>query len=82
MESEPNMDVGTAYLVRAFAECSTERQVGFTIGPIPRSALVTWAREKNLDHDVTDHLIRVLRSVDSRMLVRARAAANAPTRKR
>lgn len=41
-----------------------------SIGPIPWTAMVEWARHHDLTRQVTDHLINVLRRVDQETLRR------------
>jgi hypothetical protein len=66
-------------IVRAFAETSSERQVGFALGPIPRSAMKAWCKEQRMYPHIADYVIRILRRVDGVMMRRARAAAKATT---
>lgn len=58
-------------MARAYVELSTCRSVGFGIGPIPWLAMLEWARHHELDREVTEHLITVLRIIDAETLRRA-----------
>lgn len=75
MAKEPELDLGTQILCRAYSELSTCRSVGFSMGPIPWTAMLAWAEHHNLEREVTDHLINVLRVVDAETLRRAAARA-------
>lgn len=72
---EPEVDAGTKIMVRAYAELSTCRtSAGMGLGPVSWVAMIEWARYHDLDREVTDHLIHILRMVDTEMLRRANQA--------
>lgn len=60
-------------MVAAYVEVSTDRcPVGMGIGPVRTSAISEWCDRRGLDHDVAEHLRRVLRVVDAETLRRWR----------
>lgn len=64
------------FIVRAYAELSTCRSFGGGgPGPIPWITMLQWAEHQGIDPDATDHLIAVLRIVDSIILTRLAAEA-------
>lgn len=48
----------------AFGELSTERQVGMSLGPIPRSAIFSYAAEYGLFGDEAERFNAIIREVD------------------
>lgn len=49
----------------AFIELSSERQIGMGVGPIPRSAVLNYAREFGIgSRDGFYHLYRIIQAVD------------------
>ncbi|WP_093086421.1 phage tail assembly chaperone [Sphingobium sp. AP50] len=50
---------------RAFGDLSTERPIGMAAGPIPRSAIVAYADEAEMDWTDSAILLRVIRAVDT-----------------
>ena len=53
---------------RAFADLSTERQIGMSLGPIPRSQIMEYAAEHRLGADAKDRLIEIIRTMDNEYL--------------
>lgn len=63
--------------MRAFHECSTDRHVGFAVGPIPFSAIDRYARRYGYDdHDEFRVLLDMIRAMDREYL----AIVNKPTK--
>ena len=58
----------------AFGDLSTERQIGMSLGPIPRSSMASYANESGLYGDAAEHFMSVLRAVDDAYLGIANAA--------
>ncbi len=71
MAAEPMLDYGTAIILRAYGELSTCRPGGMSLLPIPWTAMLAWVEHHELEDDVANHLIRVLRIVDSMVLRKA-----------
>jgi hypothetical protein len=64
-------------LVRAYAEVSSCRTIGMGMGPIPITAMWEWCDRQlhglGLEPSVAAHVVRVLRIVDSKMVIRLNA---------
>ena len=50
--------------MRAFWDLSTERPIGFTLGPIPGSMIDSYAQRAGLDFDTMDLFRAVIRMLD------------------
>lgn len=60
-------DIGLQWLFhwQAFHDLSTERQIGMGVGPIPRSAIRSYAEEYGIiEDDEYDKFEQIIRSVD------------------
>lgn len=55
---------GDEFYIRAFAELSTTRNYGFTLGPIPWDRIVAYGSHKGLEPDMIDALVAVIREMD------------------
>ena len=53
------------FYLRAFWDLSTEREVGFGVGPIPWSKIVEYGELEGLDLDVMRSFVRVVREMDT-----------------
>jgi hypothetical protein len=72
---EPQLPDGCEWLMQAFWDLSTERQVGMTLGPIPMSRVDALADRSGLDRDNADTLRRAVRAMDREFLKWAAAKA-------
>lgn len=52
-------------MVSAWDDLETCRGIGFSMGPVPWTAIVEWCRFHELDHDLAEMLIYVIRHVDN-----------------
>ena len=55
---------GDDFYIEAFWALSTTRNFGWVVGPIPVTAMITWAEMHDLDPDMTKVFIKVLRELD------------------
>jgi hypothetical protein len=60
------MDV---FYMKAFHDLSTCRSSGMSMGPIPWTAMVTYADRYRLDYDVAEAFVDIMRSMDAAYLV-------------
>jgi len=67
-DDAPDILPGHEFFLKAFWELSTERQIGFAIGPIPVSRVRTYAAQNGLDEQSTELLVHVVRSMDGAYL--------------
>lgn len=77
------LDRGSAEVARAFKQLSTERQMGFGIGPIPIRAIWEWLdREQVDDKLLRRYLETLMMAIDARVCRRlqAQSKANRPSR--
>jgi hypothetical protein len=56
--------VGSEIYLDAFSELTTERQTGFVTGPIPRSAIVAYAKEYDFSEEEKEDLLYIIRYAD------------------
>lgn len=61
---EPERDFAMQTVLRAWADLSTCRPIGMTVGPIPWTAIVQWAEFHDLDRDAAGILVHVIRQLD------------------
>jgi hypothetical protein len=59
----------------AFAELSTDRQSGTSIGPIPWSSIDRYASRYGIEDDAFEYLIRMVRALDDAFLAYCRKKA-------
>lgn len=63
-EQEPRRDYAVMRCVRAWADLSTCRPIGMTVGPIRVTDIWTWCDRHGLDRDVAEVVIDVIRTLD------------------
>lgn len=64
LANQPELLPGEDFYMRAFWDLSTERQVGFTLGPIPGSLIDEYGSRNGLDFDTMDLFRAVIRMLD------------------
>lgn len=62
--NQPRIEECNAFYWEAFQDLSTERQIGMGIGPIPRSATMSYASESGLFGDAAEQFASIIRMVD------------------
>lgn len=78
----PELHVGLELFLNAFFDLDTERQAGFSIGPIPWSKIKEYAVAYGFDNDLTEELFYFVKALDNAHMKRierdnkAKAAAN------
>jgi hypothetical protein len=65
LEQRPALDYAMSRCLEAWADLSTERPVGFTVGAIPWGRIVAWCSYHDLDREATDVVIHVIRRLDN-----------------
>lgn len=60
-----------------YVDLSSCRSMGWSMGPIPWTAMVQWCDHHNLERDVADFVVSVMRLVDADTLRRAAERAKA-----
>ena len=65
---QPDILPWNRFYWESFFELSTERQIGMGAGPIPRSAIVAYAKESGIDGDRYDVFHRIIRALDAEYL--------------
>lgn len=66
--TQPYIEEGNAFYWEAFHDLSTERQIGMGVGPIPRSAIKSYAYESGLFGDDAEQFATIIRMVDAEYL--------------
>lgn len=59
------LDEGEEFYLHAFWELDTCRAFGMGIGPIPWTTMVTYAQFHQLDDDVAQAFVQVIREMDA-----------------
>lgn len=64
------MTFGLELYFIAWFDLDSERATGFGLGPIPRSAMVSYAREYGLSEEQKEDLLYLVREMDNDYLAR------------
>jgi hypothetical protein len=64
-KEEPDIGTGDDFYLSAFYELSTCRRYGNVIGPIPWNRIVQYGDRKQLDEEVCDAFVYIIREMDS-----------------
>jgi hypothetical protein len=67
-EEEPDYPPGLDFYMRAFWQLSTERQIGFSVGPIPVSKIEEFGEKRGYDPITLDIFRHLIREVDAAYL--------------
>lgn len=78
LDRRPDLGAAGAIALKAWGAASSERQIGFGLGPIPQSAIDRWCDRHVRDAAAAEYLSDALRYVDGVVLQRA-AAKKGPT---
>ena len=68
MEDKPLMLEGDQFYMRSFWDLSTERQIGFTVGPIPVNSIYSYACAKGIPSSIMVLFETVIRAMDQTYL--------------
>lgn len=68
VEEEPLSAPGDEFFLKAFWDLSTERQLGFTVGPIPASKIRSYRGAKGFSPAMMDLFESVIRAMDGAYL--------------
>lgn len=67
------LDAGADELMRVFRKLSTERQMGWSMGPIPISAIWCWEEREGISApELRDFLEAILMGVDAKVCAKLR----------
>lgn len=66
----PELHVGLELFLNAFFDLDTERQAGFSIGPIPWSKIREYAAAYRFDEDLTEDLFYFIKQLDNANMAR------------
>lgn len=69
IQNAPKLIMGLEFVLDAFFELDTERQLGFSPGPIPRSAIKNYANEYDMYGNEFDEFLFLIRRMDTSHLV-------------
>ena len=64
-EGAPRLNLGTQLYIDAFWELSTERDFGYSLGPIPWSKIMLYADRIGLNPTMCDVFLLVMRELES-----------------
>jgi len=68
--NRPQLIQGLELYFIAWGDLDSERAVGFGLGPIPRSAMVNYAREYGFSEEQKEDLLYLVREMDNDFLAR------------
>lgn len=69
----PELHFGLELFLNAFFDLDTERQAGFSIGPIPWSKIREYAKAYELDSDLSEDLMYFVKALDNAHMKRLEA---------
>ncbi|URA06804.1 tail chaperonin [Xanthomonas phage Langgrundblatt2] len=61
----PELHIGLELFINAFFDLDTERQAGYSIGPIPWSKIKEYAFAYSFDADLTEDLFYFVKALDN-----------------
>jgi hypothetical protein len=67
-EEEPDCPPGLDYYMKAFWQLSTERSIGFSVGPIPASKIEEYGERRGFDRMTLENFIYIIRTMDAAYL--------------
>jgi len=73
----PELHIGLELFINAFFDLDTERQAGFSIGPIPWSKIKEYSEAYRFDEDLTEDLFYFVKALDNAHMKRLEANAKA-----
>ena len=65
---EPDLLQGLTLYYDAFWELFNDRQLGMSVGPIPYSSIVTYCKEWDMDGEMSQIMLRLVRKMDGAFL--------------
>lgn len=65
---EPELIRGAEFFLKAFRHLNSCRSFGMSLGPIPWSEILLYAKHNELDFEATNILVNVISSMDSAYL--------------
>lgn len=78
---EPEVSDADAFYISSFWELSSCRNFGWVIGPIPWTAIISYAREAGLDSSMRPVFVAVIRELDEKYLAWQREEQKKTTEK-
>lgn len=71
----PELHIGLELFLNAFFDLDTERQAGFSVGPIPWSKIKEYAVAFEFDEDITEDLFYFVKQLDNAHMKRLESKA-------
>lgn len=68
IQDAPELLLGLEFTYGAFIELNGEREIGMSCGPIPWSAVASYAVHHELDEEETEDLVQLVREMDAAFL--------------
>ncbi len=65
IKNKPEIKTGLDLYWKAFQDLSSDRDIGMGVGPIPWSAIHSWAARNHIWSDDFERLVLVLRGLDN-----------------
>lgn len=65
IKNKPEITTGLDLYWKAFQDLSSDRDIGMGVGPIPWSAMHTWASRNHIRGDDFERFVLVLRGLDN-----------------
>jgi hypothetical protein len=64
----PEIEAGLELFIQAFFDLDTERSHGFALTAIPHSKILEYARQHELDEEMTEDMLFLIRKMDNEHL--------------
>ena len=65
IKNAPLLNIGLLFYWKAFQDLSSDRDVGMGIGPLPWSAMHSWATRNCVSGDDFERFVMILRGMDT-----------------
>lgn len=76
----PELHIGLELFINAFFDLDTERQAGYSIGPIPWSKIKEYSVAYAFDEDLTEDLFYFVKALDNAHMKRLEAESKAKSK--
>lgn len=76
----PELHIGLELFINAFLDLDTERQAGYSVGPIPWSKIKEYCEAHSFDAELSDDMFYFIKALDNSHLKRLAAKAEAASK--
>lgn len=77
LETKPELGIELAVIFECFLDCETDRQAGFSVGPIPYRSVATWCQINQIaDPDQIGEIWQIVHKADMMLLAKLNRKAS------